>query len=96
MTDRASSLLLIQAVTVAAGLALLTGVAIAGDKSSDKDALPGVTGDYHIAKPTPKPEPDDAVPASGPGEFKIGDTDVRISGDITIDIGAGGIGLPRH
>jgi hypothetical protein len=72
--------------------------AFAGDSttSSPKGALPGVTSDYRIAKPAPQPEPDDALPASGNGTFKIGDTDVRISGSITIDVGAGKTGLPRH
>jgi hypothetical protein len=69
-----------------------------GDSSAQpqKGALPGVTGDYRIAKPAPEPEPDDAFPGNGNGQFKIGDTDVRISGSITVDVGAGSIGLPRH
>ena len=77
---------------------LVSGGALAGDSSTpaQKSALPGVTSDYRIAKPAPQPEPDDVLPASGNGTFKIGDTDVRISGSITIDVGAGAIGLPRH
>ena len=76
---------------------LVSGSALAEDASSpaQKNALPGVTGDYRIAKPAPVPEPDDAFPSSGNGQFKIGDTDVRISGSITLDVGAGAI-KPRR
>jgi len=55
-----------------------------------------VTGDYRIAKPAPQPEPDDALPAGQNGQFKIGDTDVRISGTITVDVGAGNLRPPSH
>jgi len=81
------------AVTAAASSAALAG---GSTTSSSKGALPGVTSDYRIAKPAPLPEPDDALPASGNGTFKIGDTDVRISGSIIIDVGVGRTGLPRH
>ncbi|MFA6154085.1 hypothetical protein [Mesorhizobium sp.] len=76
----------------------LSGAARAGDNSAPNQtgALPGVTSDYRIAKPAPAPEPDDAFPSNGTGQFKIGDTDVRISGSITVDMGAGATGLPRH
>lgn len=81
-----------------AAAAMICGTAFAEDSSAkaQQGALPGVTSDYHIAKPAPEPEPDDALPSSGNGQFKIGDTDVRISGSITVDMGAGAIGLPRH
>ncbi|WP_195179900.1 hypothetical protein [Mesorhizobium sp. INR15] len=68
----------------------MTGAAIATDNAASNNALPGVTGDYRIAKPAPVPEPDDAAPGTGGTQFKVGDTDVRISGSITIDVGAGG------
>ncbi|MER9741066.1 MULTISPECIES: hypothetical protein [unclassified Mesorhizobium] len=73
-------------------------MAFAGDSSSTspKGALPGVAGDYRIAKPAPQPEPDDALPAGENGTFKIGDTDVRISGNITVDVGTGGIKPPHR
>lgn len=78
-------------------VSLVSSSALAGGASSSaqKSALPGVTGDYRIAKPAPAPEPDDAFPSSGNGQFKIGDTDVRISGSITVDVGVGGIKPPR-
>nr|WP_256750350.1 hypothetical protein [Mesorhizobium sp. Mes31] len=81
-----------------AAAAMTCGTAFAEDSSASprQGALPGVTSDYHIAKPAPEPEPDNALPSNGNGQFKIGDTDVRISGSITIDMGAGAIGLPRH
>ncbi|RVA18004.1 hypothetical protein EN935_36015, partial [Mesorhizobium sp. M7D.F.Ca.US.004.03.1.1] len=76
------------AVVVLAFAGLVSGAAFAEDSSpAQKGALPGVTGDYRIAKPAPKP--DDAFPSNGNGQFKIGDTDVRISGSITVDVGAG-------
>ncbi|MET2826609.1 hypothetical protein [Mesorhizobium shangrilense] len=96
MIDSNSSTLLRRFFGAIAGLTVLTGAASAGDTSSDKGALPGVTSDYRIAKPAPQPEPDDAAPSNGIKQFKIGDTDVRISGSITIDAGAGAIGSSRH
>lgn len=76
--------------------AMVSGTAFAEDNStpSRKGALPGVASDYRIAKPAP--EPDDTVPSSGNGQFKIGDTDVRISGSITLDVSAGAIKAPRR
>lgn len=78
-------------IAVVAGTVMLAGTAFADDSPAHKGALPGVTSDYRIARPAPRPEPDDALPASGNGQFKIGDTDVRISGSIIIDVGTGGI-----
>jgi hypothetical protein len=89
MTDSRSSRFLCIATVALAGMALPTGSAVADDSSTQKTVLPGVSSDYRIAKPAPEPEPDDALPASGNGQFKIGDTDVRISGSITVDVGVG-------
>ena len=85
-------------ITAIVVIAASSGMASAGDASSQspKGALPGVTGDYRIAKPAPLPEPDDALPAGGNGTFKIGDTDVRISGYIRIDVGVGRFKPSRH
>ncbi|RAZ89731.1 hypothetical protein DPM33_16200 [Mesorhizobium hawassense] len=74
--------------------ALMAGTALADESSSQK--LPGVSGDYRIAKPAPQPEPDDALAAGSDGSFKIGNTDVRIGGSITIDIATGGTRIPNH
>ncbi|RWP79601.1 hypothetical protein [Mesorhizobium sp.] len=76
--------------------AMTSGTAFAEDNStpSHKGTLPGVADDYRIAKPAP--EPDDAMPSNGNGHFKIGDADVRISGSITFDVGAGAIKAPRR
>ena len=78
----------------AVGTFLAGTAAFADDNSTQK--LPGVTGDYRIAKPAPQPEPDDALPAGSDGSFKIGDTDVRIGGSITVDMGTGGTRIPNH
>ncbi|WP_051355286.1 hypothetical protein [Mesorhizobium erdmanii] len=99
MTDthlsRTSHRIVVAAALVVAGL--VSGTALAEDTSSSaqKSALPGVTGNYRIAKPAPQPEPDDAFPGNGNGTFKIGDTDVRISGSITVDVATGGMKPPR-
>jgi len=73
--------------------AMSSATALAEDYSAtaQKRTLPGVASDYRIAKPAPEPEPDDAVPSNGVGQFKIGDIDVRISGSVVIDAGAGSI-----
>ena len=81
------------ALAVLAGVPM-TGSAFADDNSAQK--LPGVSGDYRIAKPAPQPEPDDALPAGSDGSFKIGNTDVRIGGSITIDMATGGMKLPNR
>ncbi|MER8731427.1 hypothetical protein NKI41_10605 [Mesorhizobium sp. M0601] len=93
MTASRSSSLLCLAIATVAGTNMLVGMALAQDNStsSQKRALPGVTSDYRIAEPAPRPEPDDMALGSGNGTFKIGDTDVRISGSITIDVATGGI-----
>ena len=75
----------------------MSAVAFAGDSTSppQQTALPGVAGDYRIARPAPAPESEDALPGNGVGTFKIGNTDVRISGSITVDVAAGGFKPPR-
>jgi hypothetical protein len=100
MTDihPSRTLLRVIVVVVIALAGLISGTALADDSSppAQKGALPGVAGDFRIAKPAPEPEPDDAFPSNGNGQFKIGNTDVRISGSITVDVGTGAIGPPRH
>jgi hypothetical protein len=82
------------AILAALAAALMAGTALADDSSTQK--LPGVSDDYRIAKPAPQPEPDDAQPAGNDGSFKIGNTDVRIGGSITIDMATGGMKLPNR
>ncbi|RUU71134.1 hypothetical protein EOD03_32775, partial [Mesorhizobium sp. M7A.T.Ca.TU.009.01.1.2] len=62
-THQSRSLHRVIAVAALAIAGLISGAALADDSSSStqKSALPGVTGDYRIAKPAP--EPDDALPA---------------------------------
>ncbi|MER9046034.1 hypothetical protein NKH89_01960 [Mesorhizobium sp. M0923] len=86
------------AIAAIAGTNMLVGTAFAQDNSTSaqRGALPGVTSDYRIAEPALQPEPDGAVPSSGYGTFKIGDTEVRISGSITIDVATGGIRPPSR
>ncbi len=82
------------ALAIAIGFVLQGGMAVAADSKTGTGALPGVTSDYRIAKPAPQPE--DALPAGENGTFKIGNTDVRISGTITVDVGVGSIKPPRR
>ncbi|WP_041163828.1 hypothetical protein [Mesorhizobium australicum] len=96
-THRSGTSHRVTAAMVLAIVGLVSRSALADEASSSvrKGALPGVTGGYRIAKPAPVPEPDDAFPSSGNGQFKIGNTNVRISGSITVDVGVGGIKPPR-
>lgn len=81
-------------------LLLSAGFAVAAGAASAKDAatssvppLPGVEDGYSIVKP--QPEPLEADPAAGSGQFRIGDMDVRISGRVIVDIGVGNVPLPH-
>ena len=74
------------AALLAACLGLWSGSALAQSSKPGND-LPGVEGDFRIVKPRAEvlePEPD--TPFQD-GAVKVGDWDVRISGDITVDIG---------
>jgi hypothetical protein len=85
----------VRRLSFACFVALTAGLAFAGDaKFPTGQELPGVDTDYRIVKPAPEPD-DKGVPA-GTGQFKIGDVDVRISGSITVDVGAGDISAPRR
>ncbi|MGX5828358.1 hypothetical protein [Mesorhizobium sp. 43Arga] len=97
MIDTHSPTHRVAAAAVLTFASLASSMALADDSSApaQKGALPGVSGDYRIAKPAPQPEPDDAFASNGNGTFKIGDTDVRISGTITVDMATGGFKPPR-
>jgi hypothetical protein len=85
-------------MTAIAITSVTCSAALAGNSTSQPQtgALPGVTNDYRIAQPAPQPEPDDALPTGENGTFTIGNTDVRISGSITVDMATGGIKQPRR
>jgi hypothetical protein len=55
--------------------------------------LPGVKQPDPIVQ-APQPEPDEQQ-TSKPGTFKVGNFDVKVSGSVTVDIGAGRIKPPR-
>lgn len=65
-------------------IALLLAAANAG--MAEENALPGVSVDRPIVGEMP-PEPGDHP--DDPGSFRIGDTDVRISGSVTVDVTVG-------
>jgi hypothetical protein len=96
MFDKDSRMRLNRLIIGIAVAAMISSTAFAEDNStpSQNGALPGVADDYRIAKPAP--EPDDALPSNGNGQFKIGNTDVRISGSVTIDVGVGAMKAPRR
>ncbi|HMM64310.1 MAG TPA: hypothetical protein PKD01_09300 [Mesorhizobium sp.] len=75
--------------------AFMPAAALAGDNAqpASDGALPGVAGGYHIVRPAPVPEPEE--PAAT-GHFRVGDVEVRVSGSLTVDIGAGSIRPPAH
>nr|WP_244491100.1 hypothetical protein [Paramesorhizobium deserti] len=66
---------------VAAG-ALGAGASLAEENKT----LPGVKPPKAIVT-APPPEPDQMTDPSKPNSFRIGNTDVTISGSITIDVG---------
>ena len=74
------------AALLAACLGLWSANALTQSSKPGND-LPGVEGDFRIVKPRAEvlePEPDTP---SQDGAVRVGDWDVRISGDITVDIG---------
>jgi hypothetical protein len=81
-----------QFVTLAFSTVLAAG-AFAQDKSAP--GLPGVEAQKPlVSAPPPAPEPDQA-PKGNWKNFRVGNTDVSVSGDITIDVGTGQ-GGSRH
>ncbi len=70
--------------------------AAASEPSShpNNTALPGVDGDHRIVKPvTPR---QDEPNNQSPGQFRIGDMEVRIGGKITVEVKAGSISSRRR
>lgn len=68
-------------------LLLLAGNAFA------EQALPGVEPSKPIVRPLP--EDDSTLPANEDGSFTVGNTRVKISGSVTIDVGVGNGPKPR-
>ena len=56
--------------------------------------LPGVKMPPQIVKP--EGEPEQMPVADENGFVRMGDWDVRISGSVTVDVGAGDLPLPRR
>jgi len=72
-------------------LVAMTGATLA---HAEDPSLPGVSKPGAIVT-TPPPEPTEAP--RDPRSFRVGNTDVRISGDITVDVIIGDIKpSPRH
>lgn len=76
-------------------LALSGMSALAGSKSANSGQsappqgnLPGVDGTYSIVTPLP-PEPDNEPRSGSFGQFKVGNFDVRVSGQLIFDVGVG-------
>lgn len=68
--------------------------ASASGKKQGADTLPGVTAPEPIVKPLAEPIP--PVTPDANGFVRMGDWDVRVSGSVTVDIGAGTLkALPR-
>lgn len=71
----------------------MTNATLAGDKPAGApQPLPGVSSPPEIVTTLP-PEPTDG--SGDPGHFRIGNTDVRISGSVRIDVTAGNLPKPR-
>ena len=73
-------------------LALSTIFLVAISTASANDGSPGLPGVKPqkpiVSAPPPAPEPDQA-PGGNWKNFRIGNTDVTISGSITVDVGTG-------
>lgn len=76
---------------LAAATAITLGVAVA----EANEPLPGVEPGKSIVQPLPEPLDSD-VPVSDMRSVKVGDWDVRVSGSLTVDIGASAVKPPRR
>ncbi|BCH32896.1 hypothetical protein MesoLjLc_48260 [Mesorhizobium sp. L-8-10] len=72
---------------MAASLAGFPALADQRQAGSASEKLPGVEGAYSIVAPAPEPL---EAPSEGGGyTFKAGNTDIRISGSVSVEIGFG-------
>src|SRR5690606_18993992 len=85
--------IIVPAIIALSLAATSAGLAKEPMKSPRQTDLPGVQGGYRIVQPVPEPEEFDPATA---GQFRIGDMDVRIGGNVTVDIGVGSPLPPRR
>lgn len=74
-------------------LSFLADFAMPAEKAKQAETLPGVSVDHKIVGSVP-PEPTDRE--TDPTTFRVGNTDVHISGYVQVDVTAGRLGSPRH
>ncbi|WP_146119581.1 hypothetical protein [Phyllobacterium phragmitis] len=68
-------------------LAIAAGAVSAGTSLAEENkTLPGVKQPDGLVT-APLPEPDQMTEPSRPNTFRIGNTDVTISGSVTVDVG---------
>jgi hypothetical protein len=79
----------------AAAAIVLLGYATGPSKADDPSgSLPGVNPLPPVVKPEGEPE---MMPIADENGFvRMGDWDVKISGSVTLDVGAGDVSLPRR
>jgi|GEM_PF-1336186 len=74
-------------LAVVAGF-IATGTAFADEKQTSRD-LPGVDTEYSIVQPAPEPDDRSAEEVRDDRlHFKAGNWDVRVSGYVSVEIGA--------
>lgn len=86
---------IVHAKTLSIALASAALVFAAGGMAYADEPLPGVDPGKSIVQPMPEPLDDDNR-TSEKQPIKVGDWDVRMSGSIIIDIGAGSFKEPRR
>lgn len=67
-------------------LFLITALSTGTSLAEENPTLPGVTPPKPIVT-APLPEPDRMTDPAKPNTFRIGNTDVTVSGSITVDVG---------
>jgi|CXWK01.1.fsa_nt_gi hypothetical protein len=69
-------------------------VAILAPSTAQAESLPGVKQPEQTVQPLP--EPIDQQATTDKGAVRVGDWDVKVSGSIIVDIGAGNIKRPKR
>ncbi len=75
-------------MSMAASLLALPALAEQRPAKPASDTLPGVEKDYSIVAPAPEPL-DAPLEAANGYTFKAGNTDIRISGSVSVEVGFG-------